>query len=98
MEEKFIVLGTSRNLVLHELEKEKLVTSPYAIKESSIHYGWNVPFCYRECSFVWTYNGDIYLEDKPELKGHVDFYATSEDVIKILDALLKKRDALLGNE
>lgn len=96
-----IVLGTSRNRVLYKLEKDNLVTSPYAIKpkESSIHFGKRrVPFCYRENNFIWTYNGDIYLEDKPELKDYVDFDATSEDVIKILDALLEKRDALLGNE
>ena len=67
-DKKVIVLGTSRNKVLKKLLDENKIETPNHVENSSMFFGWNIPFTYKGQNFIWKWNHQIeYKNDKDEV-------------------------------
>ncbi len=60
MPRKVILLGTSRNHVLKELSDKDNIETDNRVGESSMFYGWDIPFTYRGHKFEWINNSGFY--------------------------------------
>ena len=88
---KVIVLGTSRNKVLKQLldNNENVIQTPNHVENSSMFFGWNIPFKYGDQDFVWKWNHQIeYKNDYDEVKNlGISFNIEYDKIIEILNGI-----------
>lgn len=83
---KVIVLGTSRNKVLKELLNNNEIITNNNIANSSLFYGWDIPFTYNEKEFLWKWNNVIVLNEKTI---GISYNSTYEAIKQKLDEAVK---------
>lgn len=86
-ERKIIVLGTSRNKVLKQLLDDNEIQTPNHIENSSMFFGWDVPFIYQKHCFKWKYNNEIEYNGRETLIK-IKYDTEYEDVKRDLDTLI----------
>lgn len=85
-DKKVIVLGTSRNLVLKQLLGKNEIITNNNIANSSLFYGWDIPFTYNEKEFLWKWNNVIVHNEKTI---EIFYNSTYEAIKQKLDEAIK---------
>ena len=89
-DKKVIVLGTSRNKVLKRLLDENIIETPNHVENSSMFFGWNIPFTYKGQNFIWKWNHQIeYKNDKDEvfnlgISYNTEYHSIIDELDKIV--------------
>jgi len=89
-ERKVIVVGTSRNRILSDLISRGILYAEQNIQGSTINWGWNIPFLFKEYSFNWKYNSfiELIIDGQIQLSQHIGFNSDATKLISVLNEMI----------
>jgi hypothetical protein len=90
---KKYVIGSKRNQILFDLIKDGLITTDQNISGLPYFWGWDIYFTYRESTFVWHSDWNIYFIDNDKWIPCIEEkdITDRDKVIEVLDKKLEEK-------
>jgi hypothetical protein len=86
---KVIILGSSRNRVLKSLLNKSKIKTEREVSNSSMFYGWKIPFTYDGKEFEWTWDNKLIWLDGNSISQDIAFDINETDFTDTLVKLCK---------